>query len=128
MFGRRVFEKAMPSALVAWLLILAAPLARPQTSGSAQEVKWRADYGQARREAQQRGIPLLIDFGSKGCRYCVLLDQTTFRDPRVVAVMNERFVPLKVDAEVDVQLASALRISSFPTIVFAAADGRILNT
>src|SRR5437588_11188874 len=42
--------------------------------------------------------------------------------------MNERFVPLKVDAEVEVQLASALRIASFPTIVLAGSDGRILNT
>src|SRR5262249_49989268 len=68
------------------------------------------------------------DFGTKGCRYCVLLDQTTFRDPKVIGVMNERFVPLKIDAEVDAKLAADLRIASYPTIVLASPDGTILST
>lgn len=118
----------MLGALVALLPLWMAPMAAAQIAGFSPEVKWRVDYAQARREAQQRGLPLVIDFGSKSCRYCVLLDQTTFRDPRVVALMNERFIPLKVDADIEVQLTSALRVASFPTIVLAAADGRILST
>src|SRR5258708_38936550 len=100
MFCRRGFEKGMRGALFAWLVLFTAPWALAQNAGPSQEVQWRADYAQARREAQQRGVPPIIYFGSKGCRYCVLFDQTTFRDPRVVGVMNERFVPLKIDASV----------------------------
>jgi thioredoxin-like negative regulator of GroEL len=99
-----------------------------QDSVPATEVKWRGDYSHARREALEKGLPLVIDFGTKSCRYCVLLDQTTFRDPKVVGVMNERFVPLKIDADVDVKLASDLRISSYPTIVLASPDGTIVST
>src|SRR5262249_22315656 len=48
---------------------------------------------------------------------------------RVVALMNERCVPLKVDPERDGQsanLANYLRIESYPTIVLAMPDGKLL--
>jgi thioredoxin-like negative regulator of GroEL len=92
------------------------------------EIKWRTDYVQARREALDKGLPLVIDFGTKTCHYCVLLDQKTFRDPQVIRVMNDRFVPLKIDAEAEVSLASKLQIASYPTIVLAGPDGTILGT
>ena len=116
------------------VVLLGAALAVPtfmglaQDAASGQEVKWRADYNVALKESREKGLPLLIDFGTKNCRYCVLLDQTTFRDPKVVGVMNERFIPLKVDAEVEVQLASTLRISSYPTVVMARPDLQIIST
>ncbi len=70
----------------------------------------------------------MIDFGTKTCRYCILMDQTTFRDPKVISVMNERFIPLKIDAEVEVDLANYLRIASYPTILLAGPDLKILAT
>ena len=116
------------------LVLLGAALGTPTLLGLAQEnmgirqVNWRSDYSSARKEAQEKGLPLIIDFGTKTCFFCNKLDQTTFRDPKVIGVMNDRFVPLKVDAEVDVQLASSLRISSYPTVVLAGPDGKILGT
>ena len=95
---------------------------------AAREVNWRTDYGRARKEAQEKSLPLVIDFGTKTCFYCTKLDQTTFRDPKVIAVMNERFIPLKIDADVQTFLASNLQISSYPTIVLAGPDGTILGT
>ena len=124
----------MNSRRIPWILmLLGAALAVPALASLGQdtagrEVIWRTDYYRARKEAQEKGLPLVIDFGTKTCTYCVKLDQTTFRDPRVIAVMNERFSPLKIDAEIDTVLVSALQISSYPTIVLAAADGKILGT
>ncbi len=99
-----------------------------QEAASIHQVNWRSDYNSARKEAESKGLPLVIDFGTKSCFFCNKLDQTTFRDPRVIGVMNDRFVPLKVDAEVEVTLANQLRISSYPTVVMAGPDGKILNT
>src|SRR5262249_6428422 len=60
--------------------------------------------------------------------WCKKLDDTTFRDAKIVALMNERFVPLKIDANRDAGLASSLRISSYPTLLIAGPDGKILGT
>jgi thioredoxin-related protein len=95
---------------------------------SAQEVSWRADYNTARREAQEKGLPLMLDFGTENCFWCRRLEESTFRDPGILSLLNDRFVSLKVDAGRNTFLTDALRIQSFPTIVLAAPDGKILGT
>lgn len=93
----------------------------------AQQVRWRHDYNIARREAEDSSRPLVIDFGTENCFWCKKLDQTTFLDADVIAIMNEKFIPLKIDASREASLAGALQIHSYPTIVLATPDGRILD-
>jgi thiol-disulfide isomerase/thioredoxin len=99
----------------------------PLPARAAQEVAWRMDYNTARREANEKNRPLVIDFGTENCFWCKKLDAITFKDPAVASLMNERFIPLRIDAEKDAPLATALRIQSYPTIVLASADGKILD-
>jgi thioredoxin-related protein len=99
----------------------------PLPARAAQEVAWRMDYNTARREANEKNRPLVIDFGTENCLWCKKLDALTFKDPTVASLMNERFIPLRIDAEKDAPLATALRIQSYPTIVLASADGKILD-
>src|SRR5437867_4302621 len=101
-------------------------LTLPAGSALAQEVRWRYDYNAARKEAEAKGRPLVIDFGSENCMWCVRLDQTTFQDPTVVNLMNERFIPLKLKAEREATLVQMLQISSYPTIILGSPDGTIL--
>jgi thioredoxin-related protein len=94
---------------------------------NAQEVQWRTNYSLARKEALDTNRPLLLDFGTQQCYWCRRLDATTFRDSRVVLLVKENFVPLKIDAASDPRLTEALRIHRFPTMVIAAADGKIVS-
>ncbi len=98
----------------------AAPLA-------AQEVPWRYDYLAARKEAKEKNKPLVLDFGTADCHWCKKLDLTTFRDPAVVKALTERFIPVKIDGEKEAGLANDLGISSYPTLVYAAPNGKILG-
>jgi thioredoxin-like negative regulator of GroEL len=93
----------------------------------AQDANWRHDYAAARKEASETGKPLLMDFGTEACVWCRKLDATTFRDPRVVKLLNERFIPVKIDANREIRLTQALAIDSYPTIVLASAEGKILG-
>lgn len=95
---------------------------------NAAAINWRTDYNVARKEAAEKGRPLLIDFGTENCFWCKRLDASTFQDASVVHLVNERFIPLKIDAEKEAQLAKSLQISSYPTIVFGAPDGKIMGT
>jgi thioredoxin-like negative regulator of GroEL len=93
----------------------------------AQEVEWRLDYAKARQEAIEKNRPLIIDVGTEHCHFCKQLDLRTFKDATVVAMLNERCVPLKIDADQHVRLAEALRVEYYPTLVFATAEGKILG-
>lgn len=96
-------------------------------AGLAQEVEWRQDYGKARQEATEKNRPLLIDVGTEHCYFCKQLDLRTFKDPAIIALLNERCIPLKIDADHHVRLAEALRVEYYPTLVFATAEGKILG-
>src|SRR2546421_12233400 len=124
----------------AWILLLVSGLwartplislaqeAAPAAPAASAEIQWRHDYAAALKEAQDKTLPLIIDFGTVNCYWCKKLDESTFRDPRIVRAMNDRFVPLKVDGEKEPSLVQLLRISSYPTIVLAGPDKRILGT
>ncbi len=102
--------------------VLAQPAMPPPTL-----VKWRYDYNLARREALKRKLPIIIDFFKDQCPYCVIQDNSTFRDPQIVNLVNDNFIPLKINGEVEVGLRDALKITSYPTIVLAAHDGKIMQ-
>jgi thioredoxin-related protein len=106
-------------------LVVVSLLLIPSARG--QDVAWRYEYDKARKEAAEKGRPLVIDFFTDNCFYCKKLDQTTFKDPTVHGVINARFIPLKVNADQDPYLAQQLRIQSYPTIVLASHDGQILR-
>lgn len=98
-----------------------------RASASAQEVEWRTDYMKACQEAAAKKRPIVIDVGTENCYYCKQLDLRTFKDPTLVALLNQRCVPLKIDAEQHPKLTEMLRVTNYPTLVFASADRRILG-
>jgi thioredoxin-related protein len=103
-----------------WIALAGAPL-------RAQSVSWYSDYNAARREAQDKNRPLVIDFSTQECHWCRMLETTTFRDPAVVKTLSERFVALHLDGEKEASLAQRLNITGYPTLIFADADGNILQ-
>jgi hypothetical protein len=92
------------------------------------EVRWRYDYNAARQEARERGQPLLLDFGAQNCVWCRKLDETTFRDPALIALLNGSVVPLKIDGSREPALIETLRIKAYHTLILAGPDGKIVET
>ncbi|HBI43608.1 MAG TPA: hypothetical protein DDY78_12280 [Planctomycetales bacterium] len=91
------------------------------------EVEWRTDYGKARKEAQEKGRPLVIDFSTENCYWCRQLEQRTFVEAAVVTLLNERCIPLHIDAARAPDLIEKMNIQNYPTLVYASPDGRILG-
>jgi thioredoxin-like negative regulator of GroEL len=96
-------------------------------SAPSQEVEWRLDYTKACQEAEKKNRPLVIDVGTENCYWCKQLDLRTFKDPALIALLNERFIPLKINAEQHARLIEALHVQNYPTLVFANAERKILG-
>ena len=62
-------------------------------------VDWRPWGPAALAEARERDVPLLISIGYSACHWCHVMAHESFEDPAVAALMNERFVCVKVDRE-----------------------------
>jgi thioredoxin-like negative regulator of GroEL len=107
--------------------VMLAALVADTARAADPTIRWRADYNTARKEAQEKGLPLMVEVGTEECFYCKKQDATTFRDPDVIALVNARFVPVRVDANRDPVFAQALRVQIYPTTVVGAPDGKILS-
>jgi thioredoxin-related protein len=112
-------------AVRAALFLFVSLGATPPPASAAEPIRWRTDYNTARKEAQDKGLPLLVEVGTEDCYYCRKLETTTFRDPRIASLLASGFVPLRVDANREPALARALKVQVYPTLVLAGADGKI---
>jgi tetratricopeptide (TPR) repeat protein len=98
--------------------------ARP-AANPAPAVAWRTDYNTARKEAQEKGLPLLLVIGTENCVYCRKLEAGPLKDAAVANLISTAFIPLKLDATNAPELAKALKVQLYPTTVLAAPDGKI---
>ncbi|KWT62445.1 hypothetical protein ADL21_08355 [Streptomyces albus subsp. albus] len=84
----------------------------------------------AMREAKRRDVPILLSVGYAACHWCHVMAHESFEDEAVAAVINEHFVPVKVDREerpdVDAVYMEAVQAATgqggWPMTVFLTPD------
>jgi len=62
-------------------------------------VHWQPWDEQALQEAKDRDIPIFLSVGYSACHWCHVMADESFADEEVAALLNEHFVPIKVDRE-----------------------------
>ena len=62
-------------------------------------VDWYPWGEEALGRAQRESKPILVSIGYAACHWCHVMERESFEDPAVAALMNERFVCIKVDRE-----------------------------
>ena len=62
-------------------------------------VDWYPWGEEALSRAHDEDRPLLVSIGYSACHWCHVMAHESFEDPAIAAVMNERFVCIKVDRE-----------------------------
>ncbi|HKH18820.1 MAG TPA: thioredoxin domain-containing protein [Solirubrobacteraceae bacterium] len=62
-------------------------------------VDWYPWGEEALQRARAEDKPILVSIGYAACHWCHVMEHESFEDPEVAALMNERFVCIKVDRE-----------------------------
>ncbi len=62
-------------------------------------VAWQAWSDQAFEHARRQGKPVFLSVGYSTCHWCHVMAHESFENEQVAAVLNEHFVPIKVDRE-----------------------------
>ena len=94
-------------------------------------VHWRPWGPAALEEARTEKKPILLSIGYAACHWCHVMAHESFEDAETAALMNERFVNIKVDREerpdIDHLYMSALHAlgeqGGWPLTMFIAPDG-----
>ena len=72
-----------------------------------EEINWRSDWPAALNEAKTANLPLVLEIYLEGCPVCARLARETHTDPGVVKALNERFIPVRLEARKHLDLALA---------------------
>src|SRR6478609_5624838 len=86
-------------------LALACAHAPEAPAGRGHGVAWQGWSKETFDRARAEGRYLLVDCAAEWCHWCHVMDDTTYRDPRVMDELEKRFVAVKVDIDARPDLA-----------------------
>ena len=95
-------------------------------------VNWQPWDETALAAAEETDRPIFLSIGYSSCHWCHVMEEESFADPDVAAVLNEHFVPVKVDREerpdVDSVYMKTCQLvrgnGGWPLSAFLTPDGR----
>jgi uncharacterized protein YyaL (SSP411 family) len=95
-------------------------------------VDWYPWGEEAFARARAENKPVLLSIGYSACHWCHVMERESFENPDIAALMNERFVNVKVDREerpdVDDVYMRAVQLmvgrGGWPLTVFLTPEGR----
>ena len=93
----------------------------------AREIKWRPWGEPAFAEARRLGRPVLLSLSAVWCHWCHVMDETSYSDARVIAAVNEHFVPIRVDNDRHPDVNRRYNMGGWPTTAFLAPTGDVLT-
>jgi len=62
-------------------------------------VNWQPWDDTALEAARERDVPIFLSIGYAACHWCHVMEDESFQDEAVAELLNEHFVPIKVDRE-----------------------------
>lgn len=62
-------------------------------------VHWQPWDEDALEAARERDVPIFLSIGYSACHWCHVMEEESFEDEDVAELLNENFVPIKVDRE-----------------------------
>jgi len=93
----------------------------------AAEIQWRPWGEKAFQEAQVADKPVLLAISAVWCHWCHVMDETSYSDPEVIRLVNERYVPIRVDNDERPDVNRRYNMGGWPTTAFLTPDGEIVH-
>jgi uncharacterized protein YyaL (SSP411 family) len=93
-------------------------------AADAPPIRWQRQWSQAlfaQAAREQRFV--LLDLHAVWCHWCHVMDEKTYTDPSVRALIGQRYVAVSVDADSDPALASRYGDWGWPATIVLAPDG-----
>lgn len=92
---------------------------------TANEIKW-LDFEEGLKRAKKENKLILLDISAKWCHYCNLMETTTYSDKEVIKIINEKFIPVKVDADLRKDINKKYNQGGLPTTAILTQDGTLI--
>jgi thioredoxin-like negative regulator of GroEL len=104
-------------------VLVAAPCCAAEAQPAGGSIVWVKDFAAATKQAKAENKIIMVDCWTDWCKWCKVLDTTTFRDESVVRE-SRRLVNVKVNGDQSREFVSKYRVTGYPAILFLDRDGR----
>ena len=101
-------------------------------SAAHQPIDWHEWGEEAFARARAESKPILLDIGAVWCHWCHVIDRESYENPQLAAIINQNYVPVKVDRDerpdVDSRYQAAVSAMTgqggWPLTAFLTPDGK----
>ncbi len=95
-------------------------------SHGADGIAWRDWSEEAFEASRSEDKPVLLTLGATWCHWCHVMDETSYSDPRVIDLVNSRFIPVRVDVDQRPDISLRYNQGTYPSVAFLTANGEFL--
>jgi uncharacterized protein len=99
-------------------------IARARAQSGERAFTWAAWSPETFERARREGKLLLLDGAAEWCHWCHVMDETTYRDPAVGALLRDRFIAVRVDIDEHPDLAERYGDWGWPATILFSPDAR----
>lgn len=93
----------------------------------AHEINWRPWGDEAFAVALVEDKPVFLTIGAPWCHACRGMDETSFSDPEIIGLLNEKYVPVRVDADRRPDVSERYHRGGWPTNAVLTPTGRVIT-
>lgn len=91
------------------------------------EIAWLAWGDEAFDRSREEGKPVLLSISARWCHACHRMDDETWDDPGIAALVRRLTVPVRVDADARPDIYSRYHMGGLPTTAVLDASGQFVR-
>ncbi len=92
----------------------------------AHKIHWRSWGKMAFEEAIQLDRPIFLVIASSWCQWCHIMDETTLSEPSIITIVNNDYIPVRVDSDFRPDVNQRYNQNGWPSVVLLSSEGEIL--
>ena len=88
-----------------------------------RKIDWQPWSDSIFEKAQKEHRFVLLDLGAVWCHWCHVMEEITYRDPKVIALIKQRYIAVRVDQDARPDLSNRYEDYGWPATVVFNSDG-----
>jgi len=105
------------------LPVLAVAETKTESGHGKGPIEWQSWKPGLFDQAKAENRFVILDLEAVWCHWCHVMDEKTYRDPKVVELLNARYLPVRVDQDANPDLSNRYGDWGWPATIVFAPDG-----
>ena len=89
-------------------------------------VNWREWGPDAFAESEREDKLVIVDISAVWCHWCHVMDETSYSDPGIASIINDRYIPVRVDTDRMPDVNERYNMGGWPTTAIMTHTGEVL--